>query len=104
MLEAANTIIQYAARGRDVFERDPALQDAIVYQVIVLGEAAKAVLAADPELETALPEIEWSPIARMRDRLTHHYWATDLAVVWSTATTAVPAVRDAITSALARLG
>ncbi len=104
MLEAANVIVEYTARGRDAFDRDPALRDAIVYQVIVLGEAAKAVLAADPALETDLPEIEWSPIARMRDRLTHHYWATDRAVVWSTATTAVSAVRDALTAALKRFG
>jgi uncharacterized protein with HEPN domain len=104
MLEAANAIIEYTTRGPDAFERDAALQDAIVYQVIVLGEASKAVLAADPTLETDLPEIEWSPIARMRDRLTHHYWATDRSVVWSTATIAVPAVRDALTAALKRLG
>jgi Protein of unknown function DUF86 len=70
----------------------------------VLGEAAKATLAADPSVASALPEIEWSPIARMRDRVAHHYWATDPEVVWATATVAVPALCGALASALARLG
>jgi hypothetical protein len=43
----------------------------------VLGEVVKAALAADPSLETAVPEIEWCPMAWMRDRVTHHYWTID---------------------------
>ena len=96
-------IVSYTARGRPAFDRDPALRDAILYQVVVLGEAAKGALAADPSLESALPDVEWSPIARMRDRVAHHYWATDREVVWQTATVAVPELRRALTSALERL-
>ena len=99
MVEAADAIIGYTARGREAFEDDPALRDAILYQVVVLGEAAKAALAADRSLEAALPEVEFSPIARMRDRVAHHYWATDRDVVWSTATVAVPELRSALTTA-----
>jgi uncharacterized protein with HEPN domain len=103
MTEAADAIMAYTARGRAVFDADAAVRDAILYQIIVLGEAAKAALAADPTIETELTEVEWSPIARMRDRLAHHYWATDREVVWSTATTAVPELRRALTVALQRL-
>lgn len=81
MREAADAIIAYTARGREVFDSDAALRDAILYQVVVLGEAAKAARTADPSVESALPEVEWSPIARMRDRVAHHYWATDREVV-----------------------
>ena len=100
MLEATDTIIGYTARGREMFDTDPALRDAILYQVVVLGEAAKAALAIDPSLETVLPEVEWSPITRMRDRVAHHYWATDREVVWATATVAVPELREALATAL----
>lgn len=103
MVEAMDRIVEYAGRGRAAFDADPALRDAIVYQVVVLGEAAKAVLAADSSLEAELPQVEWSPIARMRDKLTHHYWTTDREVVWSTATIAVPELREAISSVLKRL-
>lgn len=103
MAEAADAIVGYAARGRAAFDADPAVRDAILYQVVVLGEAVKAALAADPTLEGDLPDVEWSPMARMRDRVTHHYWATDREVVWATATGAVPELRRALTAALARL-
>ena len=103
MLEAAEAVSAYAARGRAAFDGDPALRDAILYQIVVLGDAVKAVLAADPSLEAALPEIEWSPIARMRDRVTHHYWTTDREVVWATATVAIPDLRQALRSAIDRL-
>ena len=103
MVEAAQAIIEYAHRGRAAFDAEQSLRDAMVYQVIVLGEAAKAVIAADPTLEGDLPEIEWSLIARMRDRLTHHYWTTDGEVVWSTATTAVPELYRVLAGALRRL-
>jgi uncharacterized protein with HEPN domain len=103
MVEATEAIMSYTARGRADFDADAAVRDAILYQIVVLGEAAKAVLAADPALEQALPEVEWSPIARMRDRVAHHYWATDHEVVWATATSAVPALRRALSAALERL-
>jgi len=103
MAEAADAIIAYTKRGREAFDGDAALRDAILYQIVVLGEAAKEALAVDPSLESSLPEVEWSPIARMRDRVAHHYWATDREIVWQTATIAVPELRAALTAALARL-
>ena len=72
--------------------------------MIVLGEAATGALAADPHLPATLPSVEWSPIARMRDQVAHHYWATDHEVVWATATIAVPELRRVLTEALNRLG
>jgi uncharacterized protein with HEPN domain len=59
------------ARGRDTFDRDSALRDAIVYQIIIIGEAAKAVVAADKDIPRDVPEVEWSSWARMRDKVTH---------------------------------
>jgi uncharacterized protein with HEPN domain len=97
MREAVTQIARYAARGRAVFDTDAAVRDAILYQLVILGEAAKAAraaLLADPTVAARVDAlgIEWSPIARMRDRVAHHYWATDPELVWATATTAVPAL------------
>lgn len=96
MLEAADAIAGYVARGRTAFDDDAALRDAILYQIIVIGEAAKSAIAADPALPELFPGLDWSPIARMRDRLAHHYWATDLEIVWTTARDAVPSLREEI--------
>ena len=83
-----------------MFDSEPAVRDAILYQIIVLGEAAKAALAADPTLPETLPNIDWSPMVRMRDRVAHHYWATDREVVWANPTIAVPELRRALVAAL----
>jgi len=104
MSEAADAIASYVGRGRAMFDSDPAIRDAILYQIIVLGEAAKAALGADPRLEAAYPAVDWSPVTRMRDRVTHRYWATDREIVWSTASNAVPALGRAVGEALATLG
>lgn len=58
--------------------------------------------AGRPVLETELPEVEWSPIARMRDRVAHRCWATDPEIVWFTAISAVPELHKALKGALLR--
>jgi uncharacterized protein with HEPN domain len=100
MREAADAIAGYVARGRMAYDTDQTIRDAILYQTIVLGEAAKAALTSDPDIATEFPAIDWSPMSRMRDRLTHHYWATDRDVVWATASNAVPRLRKAVQAAL----
>lgn len=90
MLAATDSIAVYTARRRDAFDRDFVVRDAILYRVIVLGEAAKAVVTADPALARELTGVEWSLLAKMRDRLTHQHWETDSDVVRSTATRDVP--------------
>lgn len=103
MRQAAEAIERYVERGRAAFDRDSAIREAIVYQIAVMGEAAKAVVAADPSLEAEIPEIEWSLLAKMRDKVTHQYWAVDAEIVWSTAEHVVPEIRALLTKALDRL-
>lgn len=45
----------------------------------IIGEATKNLPA---EWREAYPEIPWRNIARMRDKLTHHYFDTDFEFVW----------------------
>src|SRR5678815_5769243 len=73
MVEAADAIEAYASRGRDAFDADSTVRDAILYRITTIGEAAKAVIAADSTIETEVPDVEWSLWAKMRDRITHQY-------------------------------
>jgi uncharacterized protein with HEPN domain len=99
MIAAADAIAGYVARGRSVFDADSAVREAIVYQIVVIGEAAKAVTAADTTVATDIPEVEWSLLARMRDKITHQYWAVDREIVWSTAAVDIPEIRKALAKA-----
>lgn len=104
MLAAADAVAGYVARGRAAFDTDPAVMDAVLYQLVVLGEAAKAALQADPSLRARFPDVPWSPMARVRDRAAHHYYKLDRDVVWDTAREAVPATGVAIRAAFRALG
>lgn len=73
--DAIGAIHQHLERG-DL--HDGLIHDAVRVRPIEIGEAVKAI---SPELLAAAPEIPWSPIARMRDHLAHHYFGTDHAIV-----------------------
>lgn len=103
MIEAADAIAGYVARGRAAFDTDEAVRDAILFRIVVIGEAAKAVVQRDPALARDLSDVEWSALARMRDRVTHQYWAIDSQIVWDTARDDIPDVRSLLAVALARL-
>lgn len=63
------------------------MQDALIRKLEVIGEAAKGISA---EIRDASPEISWSDMAKMKDRLIHQYFRVDLDVVWETVQTDIP--------------
>ncbi len=71
------------------FEGDLRTHFAVQHQIMVIGEAAKRL---SPELQNGIPEIPWSAIARMRDRLIHGYDTVDLEVVWDTVEQSIPSL------------
>ena len=85
---ACRPIQQFAAGfSRETFLADEKTQSAIVHQLQVIGEATKRLTT---EFRESHAEVPWRDIARMRDRLIHHYDAVDLDEVWKTTETDVP--------------
>ena len=62
-------------------------QSAILYQLLVLGEAVKRLSEG---FRTSHPAIPWRMIAGMRDPLIHVYDAVDLDEVWKTVSIDIP--------------
>lgn len=62
-------------------------QSAILYQVIVIGEATKRLSL---EFRTQHPEIPWKDIAGMRDILAHQYDRINLNTLWDVIQNDVP--------------
>lgn len=88
MLDAAREAISFAAgRSRDDLDRDRMLVLAIVKDVEIIGEAASRTTAAT---RAAHPDVPWTQIIAMRNRLIHAYFDVDLQVVWDTVTVDLP--------------
>jgi uncharacterized protein with HEPN domain len=52
--------------------------DAILYNLVVIGEAVKSL---DAEMKLRSPHIEWKEIIGLRDLLAHQYFQIDVAVI-----------------------
>lgn len=88
MARAARAVVSFMqGLEKDAFFEDYKTQSAVLYQLIVIGEAVKRVSL---ELRQQRPEIPWAPMAGMRDHLIHGYDVVDWEEVWATATRDVP--------------
>ena len=94
MLDAIDRVGDAVSRTTDDhFKADWVIQDAIIRELQIVGEAAGRVTR---ELAGSHPEIPWTEITGLRHKLVHDYFVVDLDVVWETATVDVPAVRSHI--------
>ncbi|MGB5159023.1 MAG: HepT-like ribonuclease domain-containing protein [Desulfobacterales bacterium] len=88
MLEAAEDAISFARnRTRRDLDDDRMFTLSIVKSVELIGEAASKI---SKEGKDAHPEIPWSDIVAMRNRLIHVYFDIDLDRVWDTVTDDLP--------------
>jgi len=55
------------------------IQDAVVRNLEVLGEAVKGL---DDSTRSRAPDVPWRRIAGMRDVLIHQYFGVELEVIW----------------------
>lgn len=95
ILMAAEEISQVVARGREAFDEDVVLRRAVERCLEIVGEASKSVSAG---LAAAHPEIPWSDMARVRDRLSHYYHRIDPSQLWVIATVEIPEVVEQLRS------
>ena len=65
--------------------------DAICMNLIAIGEAAKNLdKITKSELFPLYPDIYWSGVMRMRDKIAHHYFEIDTDVVFQTIEEDIP--------------
>ncbi|EKV01230.1 hypothetical protein Lepto7375DRAFT_3381 [Leptolyngbya sp. PCC 7375] len=77
--QAVQRVIAYAeGLTRSELEADEMRVSAILYQVLIIGEATKRL---SRELRDEHPEIPWNNMAGMRDIVAHHYDEIDFDVL-----------------------
>ena len=82
MLLAARDAVEFAGRlTYEQFQSSRLHQYAIHKAVEIVGEAASRVT---PDTRNSQPDIPWSEIIGMRNRLVHGYTDIDVGLVWRT--------------------
>ncbi len=77
-------------------EQNQMVQDAIVRTLSVIGEAVTRLQKESPEFVTAHPEVPWSLMRGMRNKIIHEYFDVAWDVVWNTVQGDLPALRQQI--------
>ena len=70
----------YTKGGRDAFIDSPMIQDAVIRNFEIIGEAVKHL--SEP-VKANHSDIPWRRIAGLRDILIHQYMGVDITTVWS---------------------
>ena len=78
------------------FAANDTLVRAVLYDLAVIGEAAKGVSQVT---RMRLTEVPWSDMAGMRDVVVHQYFGIDAALVWRAASVSVPRLLAALQAA-----
>ncbi|MBC8217217.1 MAG: DUF86 domain-containing protein [Planctomycetes bacterium] len=88
MKRATTLILEFAEQmSFDKFRSDLKTQSAVIHQFLLIGEVAKLL---SEDFRKSNPEIPWSAMARMRDKLIHHYRGVDLREIWKAAELEIP--------------
>jgi uncharacterized protein with HEPN domain len=100
MLEAIARIRSYVGRKRRTgFLGDTLLQDAVIRNIEIVGEAAGRV---SPEFSARHADIPWREIVGMRHRLIHGYLKVNLETVWQAIERDLPALERRLAAVLGR--
>jgi uncharacterized protein with HEPN domain len=82
ILEATEKIESYVkGMDYDAFAKDGKTVDAVIRNLIVIGEAARNV---PEEVVVKHPDVPWRLMGDMRNFAVHEYWGVELREVWET--------------------
>ena len=95
--DALDSVERYTTGGEEVFLSDEKTQDAVIYNLAIIGEAVKKL---PPALRAAHPSIPWKSIAGMRDIVIHDYDSTEIPRVWAVVHRDLPRLRKTIETML----
>lgn len=99
ILHAIERIERYTGRmDQEEFLANEIVQDAVVRNLEVIGEACRNIERHHPEFSAAHPQLPISFAYRLRNVLAHGYFTVDFQIVWTTVRTDLPSLREQVQS------
>ena len=77
------------------FQSDPRTVDAVVHNLLVIGEAARCLPVSIKENH---PDIDWIAINGLRNRIAHEYFGLSLSVIWEIVQTDLPRLQQQLSA------
>ncbi|MDQ6908407.1 MAG: DUF86 domain-containing protein [Chloroflexota bacterium] len=97
ILEAIENIERYTGGGRGAFDRNELVQTWVLFQLMVIGEAVRALSDA---FRSGHPEVAWPQIVALRNNVVHHYFGIDEDIIWEIVTDDIPALKRLVVTIL----
>ncbi|MCC6612619.1 MAG: DUF86 domain-containing protein [Anaerolineae bacterium] len=94
MLNAARKIQRFVlGLSQEQFVASELHQSAIINELRIIGEASRVV---SDETKGTTPQIAWTKIAGLRNRLVHEYFRIDLDIIWNIVQEDIPTLIEQI--------
>ena len=98
---AVQQVLRYTEPlDRDRLAQDDEKQAAILYRIIIIGEATKRL---STELRSQFSDIPWRQMAGLRDVVIHDYDGLDLDILWNVTQINLPDLEPKLQSILDNL-
>ncbi|MFZ1321003.1 MAG: DUF86 domain-containing protein [Ignavibacteria bacterium] len=89
--KSINKIVIYTKDiDEETFYKNDIIQDAVIRQFEIIGEATKRI---NIEFRSKYPKIPWKDMAGMRDILIHEYLNVDIGILWETIKKDIPKLK-----------
>ncbi|QUH26148.1 DUF86 domain-containing protein [Serpentinicella alkaliphila] len=95
IIESIRSIESYIEPGESEFFRSKLIQDAVIRNLEIIGEATKRI---SKELRLKEYDIPWKEMAGLRDVLIHDYFGVDLDILWNVVRKELPRIHILIQS------
>jgi uncharacterized protein with HEPN domain len=82
--------------SKENFLADQRTQQAVILNIVVIGEAAIKLLKDHGAFLEQHPSVPWRNMKGMRNRIAHGYFHIDLDVAWETVRTALPQLLECL--------
>ncbi|MEO8609470.1 MAG: DUF86 domain-containing protein [Chloroflexota bacterium] len=97
ILERIRLTDEFLQPGRDEFFRSRLIQEAVIRNLEIIGEASRGI---SETLRLQHPEVPWKQIAAFRNFVIHVYWGIKLDRVWEIVEKELPTLESQIVTLL----